>query len=203
VDHVLGFGPAAQRHFDQPITIVGSPVIERALEKVRGRRRAGRYVLVSFKANPGDLDARRALDAVSEACRQLGLPLKISVHPTKAAKLDLPGTSSADFSDLLPEALALVSRPSTTIYEAIACGIPVVLFPLVEPLVEFAEPLGAFRLTKVEDLVPNIRDAVASRENFAEQGRAFLEANLSIEPDRPAWRRLAEALIEIYERKAG
>jgi hypothetical protein len=120
-----------------------------------------------------------------------------------AARTTLPNMSSRDFGELLPEALALITRPSTTVYEAIACGIPVVLFPPVKPLVEFAEPLGAFRLTQTEAALPDdLARAVASRPAYREIGRAFLEANLSIDPERTAAARIADALADIHRRRS-
>ncbi|TIL39419.1 MAG: hypothetical protein E5Y82_08755 [Mesorhizobium sp.] len=68
-------------------------------------------------------------------------------------------------------------------------------------MVEFDRPMGAFKPTLSEhDLVEDIRAAVRSRPTYFEQSRDFLNANLSIDPKVPASQRIAEALIDIYNR---
>lgn len=200
-DYILSMGPAALQQRRQPTYVVGSPVIERAVEGAGARHDEGLFVLVNFKGDIEKPADRQAIEAVAGACAKLGLAYVVSVHPTMFAKVDLPNKSTLDFAQLLPEALALVTRPSTTVYEAIACGIPVVLFPLVSPMVEFDSPMGAFKPTLSEhDLVEDIRAAVRSRPTYFEQSRDFLNANLSIDPKVPASQRIANALIDIYNR---
>jgi hypothetical protein len=200
-DYILAMGPAALRQRRQPTYVVGSPVIEHAVRNVSSRRDEGSFVLVNFKGDMEDAATRESFEAVTAACEELGLPYVVSVHPTMFAKVDLPNKSALDFAQLLPDAMALVTRPSTTVYEAAACGIPVVLFPPVSPLVEFDNPMGAFRVTmSKEHLVEDIRAAVRSRPTYFEQSRDFLNANLSIDPNTPASQRIADALIDIYNR---
>ncbi|MER8770081.1 hypothetical protein NKH63_15230 [Mesorhizobium sp. M0960] len=200
-DYILSMGPAALQQRRQPTYIVGSPVIERAVENAGARHDEGLFVLVNFKGDIEDLADRQSIEAVAAACAKLGLAHVVSVHPTMFAKVDMPNKSPVDFAQLLPDALALVTRPSTTVYEAIACGIPVVLFPLVSPMVEFDSPMGAFKPTWSEhQLVDDILAAVRSRPTYFEQSRDFLNANLSIDPKMPASQRIANALIDIYNR---
>ena len=200
-DYILAMGPAALRQRYQPTYVVGSPVIERAIKNAGARHPEGLFVLVNFKGDIDDPSDRDSLEAVTAACAELGLACVISVHPTMFAKVEMPNKSAADFAQLLPDAMVLVTRPSTTVYEAVACGIPVVLFPLVSPMVEFDRPEGAFKPTSSRhDLVEDIRAAIRSRPTYFEQGMRFLNANLSIDPEIPAAQRIADALHHIYNR---
>ncbi|TIP72118.1 MAG: hypothetical protein E5X63_44215, partial [Mesorhizobium sp.] len=79
-------------------------------------------MLVNFKGDIEEPADRQAIEAVTAACAKLGLAYVVSVHPTMFAKVDMPNKSPLDFAQLLPDALALVTRPSTTVYEAVACG---------------------------------------------------------------------------------
>ncbi|RAZ77255.1 hypothetical protein [Mesorhizobium atlanticum] len=200
-DYILAMGPAALRQRYQPTYVVGSPVIERAIKNAGARHPEGLFVLVNFKGEIDNSSDRESLEAVAAACAELGLAYVISVHPTMFAKVEMPNKSNLDFAQLLPDALVLVTRPSTTVYEAIACGIPVVLFPPVSPMVEFDRPEGAFKPNSSRhDLVKDIRAAVRGRPSYFEQGQRFLNANLSIDPKTPAAQRIADALLHIYNR---
>lgn len=195
VDYVLAPGPAALEYFSKPVYVVGSPVIEGQVSTCGANPRAGRFVLINFKGDPDNDRDKRELAAVIQACEQIGVPCRVSVHPNIAMRV--AQSSSAEFSDMLPEALALVTRPSTTAYEAMACGIPVVIFPPAAPLVEFATPYDAFTVSTPETLVGDLKYAIASRPNFKAASAKFLAKHLSIEPGLESAQRIADALCDI------
>ncbi|MBF8253710.1 MAG: hypothetical protein HW373_405 [Deltaproteobacteria bacterium] len=94
-------------------------------------------------------------------------------------------------------ASALISRPSTTIYQALAAGVPVVHFPAEEEdLAEFADPFGAFETAgDAHELPELLRQAIAGRDTVRERGRLFLERHVSIDPARTATQRIVDALL--------
>ena len=201
VDRVLAYGPSAREAFAEPVHVVGSPVIERTLAlRPKAVRDLG-YVLVNYK----DLqrESSPALEAwltsVLRVCDAAGLETRVTVHPRMKVRPTRGRVAGETFADLIHGASALVSMASTVILEALACGRPVVLFPNGdEPLLEFAEPQGAFEIATSEEAL-SWAIATALRPDPVRQQRAgaFLARQVSIEPGRPAWLRLADALEEI------
>jgi CDP-glycerol glycerophosphotransferase (TagB/SpsB family) len=102
----------------------------------------------------------------------------------------------------MPEAAVLISSPSTVVYEAMAAGKPVVLFPVAgEPLLEFAEPKGAFEIARdPADLPDLLRAALAGKDGCRDRCRGFLDFHVSIDPKVASTERTVQALINIRAR---
>jgi hypothetical protein len=92
----------------------------------------------------------------------------------------------------------LITRPSTTIYQAVAMGVPMVHFPTGgEDIVEFAEPLGAYETAQSgEQLVELVKAALAAPADWRDHSRAFLERHVDVDPAKPSIERIADALLE-------
>ena len=201
VDRVLAYGQAARRAFTEPVHVVGSPVIEETLAARPSARSDRRYALINYK----DLqrESSPALEAwlgtVLRTCAASGVEGRVSLHPRMRSGPAKVAVADESFAQLIHGAALLVSMSSTVILEALACGKPVILFPYgSRPLLEFAEPQGAFEIaTSEEELSRAIAAALSPAPARGERARAFLEDQVSIDPARPAWRRMADALEQI------
>lgn len=193
---LLGWGPSAL-DLGVPATVVGSPVIEDAAQ--RGRATPEPFALVNLKFGSIDEGAARVwLKRVLKGCAQAGVEAVVSGHPRDLpADLKVP-LSPEPVADLARRAMALISRPSTVVYEALAAGTPAILVKVKGDLFrEFADPLGAYPILRRP---PEIAEALAAiREGrWPHDPRAFLRTHVSIDPERPAGRRMAEAVGEIW-----
>jgi hypothetical protein len=199
VDHVLGWGASSREVFKVPVDVVGSPIIEAAWRPSASAARSD-FAVIAFK-NPGVTAAvqQEWIEHAAGACRAVGIPFEISCHPSYR----LPAGYTAaqrEFRDLMPEAAVLITQPSTLVYEAMAAGKPVVLFPVSdEPLLEFADPKGAFEIARgAADLPALLRAALeAGKDNYRDRCRAFLDLHVSIDPQVAAVERIVQALIRI------
>jgi hypothetical protein len=199
VEHVLAFGPSSIGFFKQPTWIVGSLAIETAFHDT-ATKVSSNLVCINYKLIDMDLNTRiHWFGSVTAACEQLGLPYAVSRHPS-----DLAPHVDVEFEEidsLLRRAAVLVTRPSTTVYEALARGKAVVLYPFVgEEPCEFADPMGAFSVAYDPDqLRAMIGQAIATLEGQRARSQAFLERHVAIGPPGSAVRRAAAALLEIAE----
>lgn len=196
VDHVLGWGPSSLDLFPVPVTVVGHPLIE-PWARAPPHFAEPPFAIVNYKFTYGWKAGREEwMSAVLGACRQAEIGVRISRHPSDPDDpLRLPNDP---MHDLLREGSVLVTRPSTTIYEAMAAGKPVVFFAHDEDLGEFAEPMGAFEAapTPANELPRLIRQALDGRLTYRTRSRAFLERHVSIDPRQPAPLRIARALAD-------
>jgi hypothetical protein len=200
VDKVLAWGNSALAEFDRPVEIVGAPMIESCL-RASSTFEYPPYAVINYKFTFDMQKGRESWihDAMT-ACKEAALQFRISRHPNdRDDTLDLP-LEPRSIEELMVGASALISRPSTTIYQALAAGVPVVHFPVEnEELVEFADPLGAFESASVADQLPELlRRAIARRATVRESSRLFLERHVSIDPARPATQRIVDALLSEY-----
>jgi hypothetical protein len=198
VDHVLGWGSSCLQHYPQTGIVVGSPEIEAAWQS-RPQFADPPFAAVNYKFTYHRQAGREQwTDIVRKACAKAGVAARFSRHPADKGQdpLNLP---TEEMSVLLRDASLLISRPSTTIYHAMAAGKPVVFLPtLNEELVEFSEPMGAYEVSKSRaELVQMIRQALDERASYRERCRAFFERHVSIDPKRPAAERMAAALRDI------
>ena len=135
------------------------------------------FAVIAFK-DPGPTAAAQQawLEQTTGACRALGIPFEISCHPSYRLPQAF-AASQREFRDLMPEAAVLIAQPSTLVYEAMAAGKPVVLFPAAdEPLLEFADPNGAFDMAREPAELPALlRAALAGRHDCRERCRAFFD----------------------------
>jgi len=211
-DYVLSFSPSTKtdfknRRFLKKTFVVGSPVIESSLQQPKDHTARKNFVLVNYTI-PSDDFPRKVdetwLNRVIEACKKLSLPFIVSKHPTKAMPQGVE-ISTQDFSTLVRQASVLITPSSTVVFEALAHGIPVVLYKSSDqPLQEFSQPKGAYEIIDhYLDLPPAILRADASRASFKLQARDFVRDQISIDPDEPAWMRTGRALEEIAQNLSG
>jgi hypothetical protein len=85
------------------------------------------------------------------------------------------------------------------VYEAMAAGKPIVLFPVAdEPLIEFSDTRGAFEIARESAELPSLlRAALADQDHYRDRCHAFLDFHVSIDPHVAAVERIAWALIQI------
>lgn len=205
VDKMLAWGPSSLAAFDRPVEIVGAPMIESCL-RASPTFESPPYAVINYKFTFDMQKGRESWirDAIA-ACKAAALSFRISRHPNDRDDfLDLP-LEPRGIEELMLGASALISRPSTTIYQALAAGVPVVHFPAEnEELVEFADPFGAFESASVADELPELlRRAIAGRATVRERSRLFLERHVSIDPARPATQRIVDALLAEYAAGSG
>jgi hypothetical protein len=200
VDHVLGWGPSSVGLFPVPVTIVGNPEIEATAQR-EPRFAEPAFAIVNYKFTYA-WHAGRAewMDAVLAACKTVGIPARVSRHPSDPQDpLSLP---NEPMRDLIRDGAVLITRASTTMYEAMVAGKPIVFFPRPdEDIGEFADPMGAFEAVPDASELPRfIRRALDERATYRARCRAFLERHVSIDPRRPAPLRIARALVDLASR---
>lgn len=199
IDHMLGWGASSREAFKVPVDVVGSPIIEAAWRRPAATATSD-FAVIAFKyPGPTATAHQEWLEQSASACRSVGMPFEISCHPSYR----LPAGFSAaqrEFRDLMPEAAVLITQPSTLVYEAMAAGKPVVLFPAAdEPLLEYADPKGAFDIAREAAELPALLRAAleAGKDNYRDRCRAFLDFHVSIDPQVAAVERIAQALTRI------
>lgn len=202
VERFLSWGPAAAEALKMPVHVVGSPVIEAILDH-KHQPEAHGFALINYKfktAQDQDTDGHW-LQSTRLACREVGLRCVISVHPSDPAARTEIETSPKELRELLPRASVLVTRGSATVFEALALGLPVVLYPFGdEDLIEMAAPDGAYEIVLApKDLAPALRRAIEPNAAREIGRHSFLEKHLSIDPSRSASRRIAESLMVLAD----
>lgn len=191
VHRMLALGPASARLFDVPTDIVGSPILDQAFASAAVSAEP-RFAVINDKFVYDARDLRAAwLNAAQSACMACGLAPLVSPHPSGAAV-----STESEFAALIRRAALLVTRPSTVVFEAMALGKPVVLFPVAgEPLYEFADAGPA--LETCDDagaLEAGVRRALAAAPAHRERCRTFLEDHVAYDPREPAAARIAAAV---------
>lgn len=199
VHRVLAIGPASARLFPCRADIVGSPILDAAFAESTVVEQPSFAVINEKFVYDGQAQRAAWLDAAARACIANGLAVAVSPHPSGA---DAP--PGADFADMMRRAALLVTRPSTVVFEAMARGKPVVVFPIEnEPLYEFANGDGAFELEPDGALLAAaVARAVTSAAAARERGRAFLAEHIAYDPRKPAPVRIAAAIARA-QRSAG
>lgn len=187
IDTFLAWGDVYAETAKRPALVVGSPTVERVAKRRRDEAKTP-FALINHRGK----DAW--LTHVQESCLSAGLTPIVSGHPQGS-----PAYRSTDFHSTIPDASVLITEPSTTIYEAFACGVPVVVMTEPEPnLMELAAHGAAFETVKPgDDLAAAIRRTLETEEENAEAREAFLQPRVSIDPSRPAPLRIARALAAI------
>lgn len=197
VDEVLAWGPSSSEQMKRAVSVVGSPSIERAASD-RSWFDEPRFAAVNYKfafASEGIEHQEGWLADVLVGCRQAGIGAAVSQHPANPEAP--PGVSFSDIDDLLRRASVLISRSSTVVYEALARGKPVVLYPLPdEKLCEFAAPMGAFEIAgSASELPALIERALRRIPEQAGLGARFLERHVEIGPNGQATQRIVARLL--------
>ncbi len=196
VDEILCWGPSGPDLLPRPCRIVGSPVIERA--RAAGRGGEVRAVInYKFAYGVEDLDFAWGR-AAEDAALAIDPGVVFSVHPASRPPQPSANVTKAPIRDLLSEAAVLISRPSTVVYQALAAGVPVLLFPTPEEDPgEFADPAGAFETARAAPDLLARAEAFAAAPRFPAAAAAFLARHVSFDPARSADQRIAAALADL------
>lgn len=193
VDTFLAWGDFGAATVNKPTRIVGSPTLEALLETER-RPDARPMALINYKSKLKP-DANPWLPWVVQACEEAGVTPVISGHGKNAT---YPRFSGEDFRELIQRAAVLITPISTTVFEACACDVPTIVTFDGEDLMDLARPDDAYDIVRTgEDLADAISRALQPSASRTAARRRFLERHVSIEPDRPANRRIADALLSI------
>ena len=200
VDHLLAWSAACHDAFEIPVHAVGSPIIEEAWRRPASFA-TPEYAVINYKIPGHTAEERQAwIEQATAACQAVGLPFQISSHPSVPPPAGY-ALAREEFRDLMPNASVLISQPSTVVFEAMAAGKPVVLFPAGdEGLVEFAEPMGAYDIARgSEDLVAMLRTALAGKDSYRDGCRAFFEHHVDIDPQIGAVERIVQTVIGLAQ----
>jgi glycosyltransferase involved in cell wall biosynthesis len=192
VHRILALGPASADLFGERATVVGSPIVERALT-AGATFETPPFAVVNDKFVYDAFDRREGwLAAAERACAANGLRCVTSPHPSGASFV----AGGPDFFDLISRAALLITRPSTVALEAMACGKPVVLFPAGnEDLFEFADAGDAVEVADDSaELAAAVARAVAAAPGYRARCRPFLVRHVAFDPARPAALKIADAL---------
>jgi hypothetical protein len=197
VDEVLAWGPSSKRQMNREVNVVGSPAIERAAAD-RSWFEEPPIAAINYKfayAFEGTQHKDNWVSDVLAACRKAGIAAAVSQHPGNPEAL--PGLWFSDIDDLLRRASVLISRSSTVVYEALARGKPVVLYPYPdEKLCEFAAPMGAFEIAgSTPELPAMIQRALRRIPEQANFGARFLARHVEIGPNGQATQRIVARLL--------
>ncbi|MEJ6477456.1 MAG: hypothetical protein QNL92_02100 [Octadecabacter sp.] len=161
---------------------------------------AGQLALINYKFTWADKESdldHAWLRAALNACEENGFEPVMSCHP--AERHDVSGITWADrtIEELLAESALVVTRSSTVIYQALASGVQPFLYPIAkEELYELSDPMACFPICQTSD---DLCEAV-SRWRIASMpppSMNFLDRHVSVIPDKPAFQRVAEALLEL------
>ena len=129
--------------------IVGSTRLER-LRRAPLRIPRQRQAIINLNFSYGVLTQCRTdfLETAIAACEAIGMPYVIPVHPAMKSYPRDPAYSTIPIARLLENASVLISRFSTTPFEAMARGVPFIYHnPHGELVPTFQSPDGAFRIT--------------------------------------------------------
>jgi hypothetical protein len=139
------------------------------------------------------------VETLRDACRQAGVPLDLSLHPSETAKF--AGLAASEpIRHLLVTDSILVSRFSTVLFEGLARGCSVIYYnPHHEQVPTFHHPEGAFDIAEdPETLARHIATArMRTRAEAKERAARFFEQQVSMIPGMPVATRTANA-IERY-----
>jgi hypothetical protein len=196
--YVCGWGPSAARCFMQPVFQVGSAIVEAAAAR-KTYFAEPPMAVINYRFAYNNLDKADAwLRDVLKACEKNRLHTAISPHPSNHVERPL-SASASPVDELLDRASLLVTRPSTTAYEAMARGKPVVIFGIQnETLAEFANPMGAFGVAyDVDALARLIGEALQRRESYATVCAPFLRAHVLDQAPGTAVEKTIVALLEL------
>jgi hypothetical protein len=201
VDHVLLQGANDRAALaGRPGTIVGTCRLERLLaEPVQSTRTD--LVVVNCNFTYGVLtEHRRAwLRSVVDACRRASRPFVVSRHIADRGWVNPRLVSRRPVGELLDEAGVLVTRFSTLGFEALARGVELVYHnPYGERVPAFQRPDGAFAVTRsVDELAASLARPVATAAAVRENARAFLAAQVDIDPQMPSEERAADVIVRM------
>ena len=136
------------------------------------------------------------METLRDACRQAGVPLDLSLHPSESARY--PGLAAAEpIRHLMTTDSILVSRFSTVLFEGMARGCSVIYYnPHRERVPTFHKPDGAFDVAEdPATLARHIATArTRTRSEAKERAAGFFERQVSMIPGVTVATRTAEAI---------
>ena len=200
-DLALLVGEYDRKFFGEHETrLTGSTRIENLFREPRPTDRRP-YVVINSNFTYGiytQIQPEWIRDAV-EACRLAGVDYVISQH--HADVMDLSGYNRTDrpLYDELRECALVISKFSGVILEAMALDTPVIYFnPHEERVDKFLDPQGAYPMTDdPRSLADAIKDVMATPiDKIAQRQRPFFDLHVSIDPDRPTFKRIADVVEE-------
>ncbi len=198
VDRILVWGQSGKEAYKERARVVGSPVLE-ATRKVTGRQ-STQTAVINFKfmdKHRINGQANAWLNSVLDVCRACNLTPIVSKHPSAPKVADGVEVSSDPIEALLEQHNILISRFSTTVYQALISGAQPFIYSLKnDRMVEFQEPHGAFTLSyDAEALQASLQNWQQGNTRFSPD--AFLNRHLSKLEDIPATHRIAEELKKL------
>jgi hypothetical protein len=203
VDYILAWGPSTERLWPQPTIVTGSPVFERSLSHRVNQKPSPPRALINYKFQQHESDpefawARAAMSAASSIDRHY----IVSVHPAvKATPAGMP-ISQENIDKLLAEASVVITRASTIIHQALALGTTVIFAPTAkENRAEFRDLQGIIHVAETEhDLMRLAREFAAKGCLEGGDPKSFVERHFSIDPEKSADERMANALLKLLRR---
>ena len=201
VDRVLVWGRYAARMFEDTSTIVGSPRLERLQREARPLSGVAEsdVAVINLKGSVGPGYESRVqvwLTAAIDAVTRCGLRPIVSKHFHSADTPHDLEVNDGPVEEAVLNARVLISRPSTTVYEAMVLGRQPLLFPLEDdPLCEFHNPHGAFPICwNAAQLAGGLNDYLSGEAGFSHG--AFLSEVFDHNPQEPAGDRMALAILD-------
>lgn len=199
VGHVFVWGQSGVDAYGGRAKLVGSVVVEDSMQR-NEHSKTSRMALVNYKFTWKDRNRdpdHNWLNAVINICEELGFEPVFSCHPAEQHEIPDIVWSKRTVEELLAESALVVTRSSTLIYQALALGVQPFLYPIAEEqLLELSDPMDAFSICETAD---DLRESIWQwrAANRPVSGARFLDHHVSVQPGRPAFQRVAEAIHEL------
>jgi hypothetical protein len=188
---------------DRETTVVGSTRLERLWwAPAVGPSPPLAVINLNFVYGVNTADRKLWLESAVQACEEAGLPYVISLHPAERARVDSDHVTSISASRLLPRATVLISRFSTMPLEALARGVDFVYHnPHGETVKTFADPMGAFEVTKSTHELRDVlgRPAATPHDNRL-RSEQFFDHHVDVDREHTSEQRGADAITQLLSR---
>lgn len=202
VDHVLCLG---QYDRDQLVgtdaTIVGSERIWRAWQGPVTTAVGPIVANVNFAYGVLESARTRWVNDVLAVARSSGHPVVLSRHPADRGRRGRLAEDQAPVEQLLAHAPRLISRFSTLCYDALGRGVELTYHnPHGERVATFAEPGGAFRVTRSRaELLDTMSVRPSPPAEVRDRAESFLRRHLVLDGPAPS-ERAAARIAELAAR---
>jgi hypothetical protein len=180
------------------VRIVGSTRLERIWQAAPASPGEGAVINLNFTYSVLTDQRRAWLKSVEEAVQRAGIAAVVSRHPAERRVPSALPVTSKPFRFEINRAGVLVSRFSTTPFEAMARGVPFVYHnPHGERVPTFDQPRGAFLVTRsADELAEALVMSMDWRTEYRERAEKFFRRQIDIDDSRPAEVRAADVIIE-------